>query len=693
MIGKIEDQHRQKAAYIYLRQSSMAQVRHHQESTERQYALKEKALELGWTPAMIRTLDRDLGISGAQMTGREDFKTLLADVCMGKVGAVFALEASRLGRSCADWYRLLEFCSLTNTLIIDEDGCYNTGHFNDRLLLGLKATMSQAELHFMSLRLQGGRLNKAKKGELRFPLPVGFCYDPDGRTVVDSDQQVQGAVRLLFAAFRQTGSAYGVVHHFAQKAIPFPKRAYGGVWNGRLIWGRLAEGRVRMILKNPAYAGVYAFGRFRCRKQISSEGQIQSKITAVPMASWTVTIPDHHEAYISWEEFLENQTTLLRNLTCAEENILTGPAREGLALLQGVLLCGNCGRRLTVRYQGNGGIYPTYECNWLRREGLATGSCLHVRCSLLDDAVSQRLLQVLHPAQLEIALEALRELERRDEALFHQWQMRLERVEYEAQLAQRRYEEVDPSNRLVAATLERRWNDALNQRQQTQKKFEDFLATHARATPPQQQEEILSLARDFPRLWKAPTTQPKDRKRMVRLLVKDITIKKGVRPKQLLAQIRWQGGALETLVLDLPPAIADRLRYPDQLVVRVRELAATLPDDQIAATLHHENRRSSKGKTFTASMIRWIRYRHKIPAAVLKHPQEFTVQQIAQRFGISIHVVYYWIERGLIEARKLKAGLPYWITISSEKEQELLEWVRRSSKIRNDSRGHSETVL
>lgn len=693
MIGKIEDQHRQKAAYIYLRQSSMAQVRHHQESTERQYALQEKALELGWTPAMIRTLDRDLGISGAQMTGREDFKTLMADVCMGKVGAVFALEASRLGRSCADWYRLMEFCSLTNTLIIDADGCYDTGNFNDRLLLGLKATMSQAELHFMSLRLQGGRLNKAKKGELRFPLPVGFCYDPDGRTVVDPDQQVQGAVRLLFATFRQTGSAYGVVHHFAQKAIQFPKRAYGGIWNGRLIWGRLTEGRVRTILKNPTYAGVYAFGRFRCRKQISSEGQIQSKITAVPMPSWTVTIPDHHEAYITWEEFLEHQTTLLRNLTCAEENILTGPAREGLALLQGVLLCGNCGRRLTVRYQGNGGIYPTYECNWLRREGLATRSCLHVRCSILDDAVSERLLQVLHPAQLQIALEALRELERRDEALFHQWRMRIERAEYEAQLAQRRYEEVDAANRLVAASLERRWNDALNQLQETQKKFEDFLATHASATTPQQQEEILSLARDFPRLWKAPTTQAKDRKRMVRLLVKDITINKGVQAKQLLAQIRWQGGASETLVLDLPPAIADRLRYPDQVVARVRELAATLPDDQIAGTLNGENRRSSKGKTFTVSMIRWIRYRHKIPAASLKRSQELTVQQMAQHFGVSIHVVYYWIERGLIEARRLNAGSPYWITLCAEKEQELLAWVRRSSKIRNDSREHSEAVL
>ena len=693
MIGKIEDQHRQKAAYIYLRQSSMAQVRHHQESTERQYALKEKALELGWNPAMIRTLDRDLGISGAQMTGREDFKTLMADVCMGKVGAVFALEASRLGRSCADWYRLMEFCSLTNTLIIDEDGCYNTGNFNDRLLLGLKATMSQAELHFMSLRLQGGKLNKAKRGELRFPLPVGLCYDPDGRTVVDPDQQVQGAVRLLFATFRQVGSAYGVVHHFAQKAIQFPKRAYGGIWSGRLIWGRLSEGRVRTILKNPAYAGLYAFGRFRSRKQISSQGQIQSKITAVPMPSWTVTIPDHHEAYITWEEFLQNQTILLRNLTCAEENILTGPAREGLALLQGLLLCGNCGRRLTIRYRGNGGIYPTYECNWLRREGLATRSCLHVRCSILDDAVSERLLQVIHPAQLQIALEALRELERRDEALSHQWRMRIERADYEAQLAQRRYEEVDPANRLVAATLERRWNDALNQLQETQKKFEDFQATHARATTPQQQEEILSLAHDFPRLWKAPTTQAKDRKRMVRLLVKDITINKGDLPKQLLAQIRWQGGATETILLDLPRAIADRLRYPDPVVARVRELAATLPDDRIMETLNRENRLSSKGKPFTVSMIRWIRYRHRIPAAVLKNPQEFTVQEMTQRFGVSIHVVYYWIERGLIEARRRNAGSPYWITLGAEKGQELLAWVRRSSKIQNDSREGSEAGL
>jgi DNA invertase Pin-like site-specific DNA recombinase len=685
MIGKVEDQHTGKPAYIYLRQSTMAQVHNHQESTERQYALKDKALQLGWTPSMIRILDRDLGVSGAHMTGREDFKTIVADVSMSKVGAIFAIEASRLARSCADWHRLIELCSLTNTLVIDADGCYDLGNFNDRLLLGLKATMSEAELHFMRVRLQGGKLNKAKKGELHFPLPVGLCYDSEGHTVLDPDQEVQGAVRLLFATFRQTGSAYAVVHHFAQKEIRFPKRAYGGIWNGRLIWGRLTEGRVRMILKNPAYAGCYVFGRFRYRKQIAPDGQIRSKMTTVPMPSWTVTIHNHHEGYITWEEYLENQTILLRNLTHSEENVLSGPAREGLALLQGVLLCGNCGRRLTVRYQGNGGLYPTYECNWLRREGLATRSCLHVRCDILDNAISQRVLQVLQPAKLDIAIAALQEIERRDEALSRQWEMRIERADYEAQLAQKRYEEVDPANRLVAATLERRWNDALLQLEETRKKRDDFLAIHARAATPEQKARILSLVQDFPRLWKAPTTQAKDRKRMLRLLLNDITVKHAEQPKQLLVHMRWQGGATESLTLALPPRISDQMRYPNELVKKVRALATTLHDDQIAAALNTGNYRSSTGKPFNVSMIRWIRYRHDIPSAPSKQPHEISVQKTAKHFGVSIHVVYYWIEHGLVEARRVNKGSPYWITISPEKESELAEWVGRSVRIRKQS--------
>jgi DNA invertase Pin-like site-specific DNA recombinase len=266
MNSKITEHHQSKPAYIYVRQSTLAQVRHHQESTERQYALRQKALELGWSEAAVRTLDRDLGISGAQTTGRTDFKTLVADVSMGQVGAVFALEVSRLARSNADWHRLLELCALTRTLVIDEDGCYDPADFNDGLLLGLKGTMAQAELHFLRARLLGGKLNKAKKGELRFPLPVGFCYDDEGRIIQDLDEEVRGAVALVFHLFRETGSAYAVVHRFVERGLRFPKRAYGGAWNGKIVWGRLTHGRVLGMLKNPSYAGMYVFGRYQYRR-------------------------------------------------------------------------------------------------------------------------------------------------------------------------------------------------------------------------------------------------------------------------------------------------------------------------------------------------------------------------------------------------------------------------------------------
>src|SRR5215472_12117719 len=262
MNPKITEHHRSKPAYVYVRQSTQAQVRHHQESTERQYALREKAQELGWSEPAIRILDRDLGRSGAQTTGRDDFKTLVAEVSMGQVGAVFALEASRLARSNLDWHRLLQLCALTETLVIDEDGCYDPVDFNDGLLLGLKGAMAQAELHFLRARLLGGKLNKAKKGELRFPLPVGFCYDEQGRTIRDPDAEVQGAVSLVFRLFRETASAFGVMQRFTQRGLRFPKRAYGGAWDGQIIWGRLTHSRVLSMLKNPAYAGMYVFGRY-----------------------------------------------------------------------------------------------------------------------------------------------------------------------------------------------------------------------------------------------------------------------------------------------------------------------------------------------------------------------------------------------------------------------------------------------
>jgi DNA invertase Pin-like site-specific DNA recombinase len=516
MNPKITDLHRNKPAYAYLPQSTPGQVRHHQESTERQYALRTKAVELGWSESLIRTLDQDLGKTGTEMTAREDFKTLVADVSMGQVGAVFALEVSRLARSNLDWHRLLELCALTSTLVIDENGCYDPSDFNDGLLLGLKGTMAQAELHFLHARLQGGKLNKAKKGELRFPLPVGFCYDEQSCIVLDPDEEVRGAVGLVFRLFHETGTAFAVMQRFAESDLPFPKRSYGGAWDGKIIWGRLTHSRVLTMLKNPSYAGMYVFGRYQYRREISPEGGIHKRIHAVGMADWRVSLKEHHEGYITLDEFFKNQERLEKNRTNGEETVLAGPAREGLALLQGLLLCGSCGRALTVRYLGNGGIYPCYQCNWLRRDGLSSKDCMSFRCDLLDSAISEEVLKALRPAELELALAALQELESRDQSILHQWQMRLQRAEYETSLAERRYLQVDPSQRLVASTLERRWNEALLQLEDLKKQAAEFQRQEARVATREQKAKVLALARDLPLVWHAPTTQSKDRKRMFR---------------------------------------------------------------------------------------------------------------------------------------------------------------------------------
>jgi DNA invertase Pin-like site-specific DNA recombinase len=666
----------------------MGQVRYHQESTERQYALRDKALHLGWSANMIRILDRDLGVSGTQMADREDFQVVVADVSMRKVGAVISLEASRLSRSNTDWHRLLELCAFTDTLIIDEDGIYNPADFNDQLLLGLKGTMSQAELHFIRARLQGGRLNKAQKGELRSPLPVGFVYDDEGRTVFDSDREVRDTVRLLFDSFHQTGSAYGVVHRFSKEGLKFPKRAYGGVWSGKLIWGRLTDSRVLGVLKNPCYAGAYVYGRYQSVKEFRPDGSFRSRTTEVPMSSWTVLIKDHHEAYIGWDDYIHHRSILEKNRTNAEHTLLGGAAREGLALFQGLIICGNCGRRLTVRYKGNGGIYPTYECNWRRREGLSTRSCMHIRCDRIDEPVTMRALEVMQPKQIEIAIKAFEKYEQGENALNNQWRMRIERAEYEASLAQRRYEEVDPSNRLVAATLERRWNNALVKVEEIQKEYSQHQRKIRITATEQQKKELMSLAEDLPRLWRSSTTNSKDRKRILRLLIKDITVEKLTTSKQIVLHLRWQGGACEDIAVDIPPKYYEQIRYGDEIIEKVRALAEDHTDDQIASAFNHEGIKSAKGKPFTVSMIQWIKYKHRIAGPNLKRPEELTVKQVAKKFDVSTHVVYYWIGRKILNARRLNQGSPYWIIIDSKKEQELVDRIRNSTKINRQSAQH-----
>ena len=681
--------HLSKPAYIYVRQSTLAQVRHNQESTERQYALRDKALALGWPQRSIRVLDRDLGMSGSQSAGRKDFKTLVADVSMSQVGAVFALEVSRLARSNLDWHRLLELCALTHTLVIDADGCYDPGDFNDGLLLGLKGTMAQAELHFLRGRLLGAKLNKAQKGELRFPLPVGFCHDDQGRIVIDFDDEVRGAVQLVFRLFQQTGSAYAVVQRFAQDGLRFPKRAYGGAWAGKLIWGRLSHARVLTLIRNPCYAGAYVFGRYQYAKTITAEGEVRKNMRAVPMPDWRVHLPEHHEGYITMEQFEQNRQRLARNRTNGEGTVLSGPAREGYSVLQGLLLCAACGRALTMRYRGNGGIYPVYECNWKRREGLATKNCLTVRTSLLDDAICEAVFKVLKPAEIELAVAALNELEQRDQAIMRQWHMRIERAEYECALAERRYEEVDPSNRLVAANLERRWNETLVHLDALKTEAATFQNKKARVVTPEQKAKVMALARDLPHLWHAATTEPKDRKRMLRLLIRDITVEKFADARQIVLHVRWQGGACRDITVTLPGSIADQLRYTPEMLERVRELSRKLTDPQIVQALNQQGVRSSRGLPFTLAMIKWIRYRYGIASVCQMRPGELTVKQLAERLAVSIHFVHYWIKRGVIEARQLDGRGPLWITITDQQEQQLHEHVRTSAHLKDH---HSQFI-
>src|SRR5215471_16535240 len=676
MNSKMADHHLARQACIYIRQSTPGQVRFNQESKERQYNLANQAKALGWMPEQIWILDGDLGHSGEQATHRDDFKTLVSDVAMGQVGAIFSLEASRLARSNKDWHRLLELCAITKTLVFDGDGCYDPADFNDGLVLGIKGQFAQAELHIIRARLHGAKLNKAQKGELRFPVPVGFVYDDD-KIVLDPDQEVQGAVRAVFELFEQENSAYGVVQGFHQLGLRFPRRAYGGAWDGKLIWGRLTHSRVIGVLANPCYAGTYVFGRYQSCKKIDATGEICSRLRRMPEDQWRVVIPDHHQGYITRDQFLANRKRLADNRTNIET--LAGPAREGLCLLQGLLLCGICGRRLTVRYTGNGGLYPIYECNWRSRDGLPLRHCMSLAAGPLDDAITERVLTAVTPLTIKLALEALTGLEERDKLISAQWHRRIERARYEAELAERRYEEVDPSNRLIASTLEKRWNDAMQRMADLEAELAAFERQALRSVTAEQKRQILQLGRDFPRLWKARTTC--DRKRMLRLLIRDITVAKGPEPKLLRLQVCWQGGANETIEVRQRPKRQDAIRYPDTFVAKIRDMAKLHHDGEIIDLLKSEGLTSSTGKPFTLSMIRLIPHKHHIPSP-LPPAGTLTVGQVCQRYSVSLWVVHYWIERGIVSAVHHKRNTPYAITINADVDRRLREWVANSVHLR-----------
>ena len=411
----------------------------------------------------------------------------------------------------------------------------------------------------------------------------------------------------------------------------------------------------------------------------------------MPEEEWRVVIPDHHTGYITWDRFLANGQRMAMNRTNRE--VLGGPAREGLCLLQGLLVCGHCGRRLTVRYTGNGGIYPMYECNWQHRDAVAHHARMTLPAKPLDGAIADRLLAAVTPLTIELALKALTSLEERDHTVGAQWRRRIERARValkarlrrdEADLAERRYEAVDPANRLIASTLEQRWNDAMQRVIDLEAELASFQRQTLRTITADQKRQILELASDFPRLWTASTTAARDRKRMLRLLIKDITIEKGPQPKQLKMQIRWQGGATETIEVTLTPNRADAMRYRPEFVARITGLAKHHDDREMAAELNRLGQTSSTGKPFTASMISWIRYKHRIPAPS-RPAGTYSVAEIGERYSVSPWVVYDCIEKGLVSASRVKPGRPYAITLTDETDRKLREWIANSPRIASSS--------
>jgi len=599
--GKVTSDHLNRLAYLYVRQSSLHQVHENRESTARQYDLKRRAQALGWRSDQIVVIDEDLGLSGSTASERNGFQRLVAEVGLGRVGLVMGLEVSRLARNSTDWHRLLEICALTDTLILDEDGIYDPSHFNDRLLLGLKGTMSEAELHVLRARLIGGQMNKARRGELWIRPPIGFVYDGDKKLVLEPDRQIQDTVRLLFETFRRVGSAERVVRHFATQGILWPRRIGTGPRRGEVVFGALDHSRVLQILHNPRYTGAYVYGRTRQRK-VPTSGQCRYR--RLPREEWKVFLPHSHPRYIPWEEYEANQAKLLDNANGYGPDRKKSPPREGAALLQGLLICGVCGKRMTVRYYvRQGHPVPDYVC---QRKGIQTAqpACQIIPGTGLDEAIAQVILEAVTPSCLEVALQVFEELRARSAEVDRIRRARVERAREEAELAGRQFMLVQPENRLVADNLEGRWNEKLAHLAQVEEEYSRFAKSKTRDLTADDKERIQALASDLPRVWKDPRTSARDRKRMLRLLIEDVTL---VRDKMIQIQIRWKGGATTFLERPLPKHAADLFRTPATIVEQVRTLAAQETDRQIVQKLNARELRSGRGKPFTPRSVKAIR--------------------------------------------------------------------------------------
>ena len=647
--GKVTASRLRRDAYLYIRQSTLYQVANNTESTTRQYDLRGRAIALGWPAERIHVIDIDQGHSGASAADREGFQHLVAEVSMGKAGIVLGLECSRLARNNADWHQLLQICAHNDCLILDEDGLYDPTSFNDRLLLGMKGQLSEAELHFLRSRLRGGILAKARRGELRLQLPIGLVYDSRGLVTLDPDTGIRGALSHLFSTFASTGSAFAVVRAFRQTQLTFPGRHRSGPRAGELYWSSLSHDQVLKILHNPAYAGAYSYGRSRHTTDLDGHHHTLSK----PVDDWTVLITDHHPGYITWPQYQANQQVLAANAAARGENRKAGPPREGPALLQGLIICGICGRRMTVRYhsRNDGTIVPDYVC---QNDGIrdAQPICQHLSGAPIDAAVASLLLDTLTPLALEAALTVSDELIRNAEHADSLRAAHVQRAQHAADQARRRYLAVDPGNRLVADTLEADWNAALRELAAAR---DDYTAakTAAVTLDASQRARIHALAADFPALWNNPATPARERKRLIRLLLTDVTLTRG--QHAITAAIRFPGGQHHVLHLPVPRNAWQLRKTPDDVI----ELIDQLLDDHTFAPIADilNTRQAPHGgiaSPWTGNHV--ARYCHE--RGLRSHYQRLrdtgllTLDEIAQQLTAHTQSIKRWHKLGLITGQQ-----------------------------------------
>lgn len=684
--------HRAKLAYVYVRQSSLNQVRQHQESTQLQYRLVDRAIGLGWPHERVQVIDEDLGKSGAGSIERHGFQKLIAEIGLGNAGLVVSLDASRLARNNRDWHQLLELCSVFGVLIADGERLYDPRAYHDRLLLGLSGIMSEAELHQIRMRLHQGERQKAARGELRLPLPAGLAHDRGGMIILNPDEEVQARLLLVFAKFRELQSARGVMRFLCTSGLPLPVRPLLGPAPHDVVWRQADSARVRNILQNPAYAGAYVYGRrqkdpSRCRTG-SSRGTVK-----VAVGEWAVCLQAAHPGYISWEEFMANQRRLADNVNRYEAGH-TGAPRRGAALLQGIAVCGRCGRRMCLRYTGPNGDYPVYCCR-VDRDQRGGALCQEVRALPVDTLVERALLGALAPDQIAIAIAAMGQLEEEGRQLERQWTLRRERARYEAERARRQYDAVEPENRLVARSLEHSWEDKLRAVEAIEQEYQRWRSEEPLVIGEAERAALQSLGENLPQIWHAATTLPADRKRMLRFVVQEVVLDQKRAPGQVWLRIIWKTGA--TSEHRLQRRVHTYRDYIDlgRLRRRITELnSAGKMDKEIAAMLNQEGLVAARGCVFKGENVWLLRKRWNIrtikingeSANPMRWPDgSFSIQGVAAVLGVTTQTVFDYIARGLVVGHQLTKGQPWQIDLSDEQISQLRARVRRTKRSKKEA--------